>query len=253
MQLHKIVMGKGIPIVLIHGFGFNSYIWQTLAMQLESDYQLILIDLPGFGRSPECSYDLAKLSSALLKAVDVPAIWLGWSLGGLVASAVARCYPKQVKKLITVSCNPMFVAQSDWPGVSANEFDQFCQLANEQPDVLLKHFVRLQYLGEAQQRSKIRSLTNFIQQSPAVSSTTLASSLQLLASYDARLVWQQLSMPQLHIFGDIDQLIPNTVAAKVQQLLPTQQVINFVACGHQPFMAESTLFSQTVRNFIDAC
>jgi pimeloyl-[acyl-carrier protein] methyl ester esterase len=253
MQLHKVVMGRGIPIVLIHGFGFNSYIWQTLAMQLESDYRLILIDLPGFGDSPEGSYDITKLSSALLKAVDEPAIWLGWSLGGLVASAVATRYPKQVKKLITVSCNPMFVAQSDWPGIATNEFARFCQLANEQPDALLKHFVRLQCLGEAQQRTKIRLLTNFIQRSPSVSSVTLANSLQLLADYDARPVWQRLDMPQLHIFGDIDQLIPHTVAGKVQQLLPTQQVINFTACGHQPFMAESTLFVRTIRNFIDAC
>ena len=44
-------------------------------------------------------------------------IWLGWSLGGLVASQIALRHPERVQALITVASSPCFSAREAWPGI----------------------------------------------------------------------------------------------------------------------------------------
>ena len=41
--------GQGIPLVLIHGWGLNSGVWQPLAEKLSSFFKVITVDLPGYG------------------------------------------------------------------------------------------------------------------------------------------------------------------------------------------------------------
>jgi len=43
--------GNGIPVILLHGFGEDSSIWEKSAAMLEKDCMLIMPDLPGSGHS----------------------------------------------------------------------------------------------------------------------------------------------------------------------------------------------------------
>jgi pimeloyl-ACP methyl ester carboxylesterase len=45
--------GNGTPLLLIHGWGVTYAIWQNLAPLLTPYFQLIMIELPGIGDSPE--------------------------------------------------------------------------------------------------------------------------------------------------------------------------------------------------------
>jgi pimeloyl-ACP methyl ester carboxylesterase len=49
--IHHHTSGSGTPILLIHGFCETSDIWSDLQIQLSPNYQVISIDLPGFGKS----------------------------------------------------------------------------------------------------------------------------------------------------------------------------------------------------------
>jgi pimeloyl-ACP methyl ester carboxylesterase len=44
--------GAGQPLVLLHGVGESAVGWQPVLQTLSDDYDVILFDLPGFGRSP---------------------------------------------------------------------------------------------------------------------------------------------------------------------------------------------------------
>lgn len=80
---HKTI-GIGPKLVMLHGWGFNSAIWEPLIPKLSEYFQLVLIDLPGFGLSslsiPEYRFEL--IAPLLLETVADEAVWLGWSLGG---------------------------------------------------------------------------------------------------------------------------------------------------------------------------
>jgi len=84
--LHIVTRGSGQPLVLLHGWGWDSSIWHPLIPQLEQHFTLHLIDLPGFGHSPPLtsSYAIEEVVAALFKVVPDNATWLGWSLGGMI-------------------------------------------------------------------------------------------------------------------------------------------------------------------------
>lgn len=51
---------------------------------------------------------------AVLQQAPDKAIWLGWSLGGLVASQIALTHPERVQALVTVASSPCFSARDEW-------------------------------------------------------------------------------------------------------------------------------------------
>ena len=87
MKLWSETTGTGVPLYLIHGWGMNASVWDPLLTTLNDDYQVTRVDLPGHGNSPlpEKQLALSDWSSALMEAAPENAIWLGWSLGGLLA------------------------------------------------------------------------------------------------------------------------------------------------------------------------
>ena len=50
--MHIKIIGKGKPVVLIHGWGMSGRIWEDLSETMRINYKLFIIDLPGMGKSP---------------------------------------------------------------------------------------------------------------------------------------------------------------------------------------------------------
>ena len=95
---------KKDTIVLLHGWGQNIDMMKPIGNYLEQDYQILIIDLPGFGNSDEPKYawsllDYVKsIREILLKEkIDNP-IMMGHSFGGKLALLYASIY--DVKKLV---------------------------------------------------------------------------------------------------------------------------------------------------------
>ena len=114
----KLEDGESAPeLVVLHGWGMHSLVWDEVIPGLLEKFQVTVIDLPGFGRSPMPGgdYDLEYLITHVLAVAPKKAVWLGWSLGGLVALAIAAKHPERVDGVIGVSCNPRFTRNEQWP------------------------------------------------------------------------------------------------------------------------------------------
>ena len=110
-------------LVLLHGWGLNAEVWRCIDEELSSHFTLHLVDLPGFGRSRGFgALSLADMAEAVLQQAPDKAIWLGWSLGGLVASQIALTHPERVQALVTVASSPCFSARDEWPGIKPAVF-----------------------------------------------------------------------------------------------------------------------------------
>ena len=85
-------IGEGdCHLVLLHGWGLNAQVWDCITPQLASHFTLHLVDLPGYGRSGGFgAMSLEAMAQRVLEQAPPQAVWLGWSLGGLVASQVAQ-------------------------------------------------------------------------------------------------------------------------------------------------------------------
>jgi pimeloyl-ACP methyl ester carboxylesterase len=101
------VVGEGVPLLLLHGFGISYNIWQTLVPLLKNSFQLILVELPGIGASPpppptgsyytSCATILDELRCDL--GIDRWSI-LCYSTGTRVGEAYVRHYPTAVESCI---------------------------------------------------------------------------------------------------------------------------------------------------------
>jgi pimeloyl-ACP methyl ester carboxylesterase len=125
------VAGSGPPIVLIHGMLNSSSHWQSVALNLASDYTVIAPDLIGHGDSaaPRGDYSLGAHAASirdLLAAIGIDrATIVGHSLGGGVAMQFFYQFPQRVERLVLVSSGGLgrevspVLRTAALPGISA--------------------------------------------------------------------------------------------------------------------------------------
>lgn len=94
------ISGKGFPVVLIHGFAEDGSIWDNQVYFLKNDYQLIVPDLPGSGRSSLINGSgvglelYADCINSILKTEQISqCIMIGHSMGGYITLAFAEKFP----------------------------------------------------------------------------------------------------------------------------------------------------------------
>jgi len=102
--------GSGKPFLFLHGWGSNSDRWIPVAEKIaESGYNVIVPDLPGFGKSdalliPWNTNKYIDFIERFIKELNLGEYYLlGHSFGGALASKMAVKHNQDVKKLFLVS------------------------------------------------------------------------------------------------------------------------------------------------------
>lgn len=101
--------GKGTAIVLLHGFLENQWMWDGFVASFSKKYRIITIDLLGHGQTECLGYvhsmeDNADMVHAVLSELRIrKAIFVGHSMGGYVALALAELYPETIKGLVLLN------------------------------------------------------------------------------------------------------------------------------------------------------
>ncbi|MCU0430020.1 MAG: alpha/beta hydrolase [Cytophagaceae bacterium] len=103
--MEYLIGGTGEPLVLIHGFCETGSIWRKISPELESHFQVILPDLPGFGNSAyqQGSYTMEYYAEALIQLLNqeriLEAHLVGHSMGGYICLALAEAYPDRFARI----------------------------------------------------------------------------------------------------------------------------------------------------------
>jgi pimeloyl-ACP methyl ester carboxylesterase len=100
-RLRYAVRGDGPPLVLVHGLGGTIENWRALAPLLAAEHRVLVPDLPGHGRSAPLSEarDVDVLAEAVL-GILAGAVWIGHSLGGVIALRAAVLRSDAVRGLV---------------------------------------------------------------------------------------------------------------------------------------------------------
>ncbi len=237
MTIHLTKYGKGFPIVFFHGWGFDSSIWHPLIPHLEDKYQLILIDLPGFGASNTMNWACFKdqLEQILPEEFGVA----GWSLGGLFATRLAAELALRVRFLLNISSSPRFLEDALWPGVNEQIFQNFYKNLIGNTHQTLQEFVRLQSNNQRVELSMER----------LPSSAALLSGLDVLNTWDLRDQLTTLQQPTCYFFGRLDPITPVSTMKMMQKEYPNFSYVLFNRAAHMPFMSHCQEFVRQVRSF----
>ncbi len=253
MSLATEVRGEGRDLVMLHGWGMNSSVWSDFAHELAEAYRVTLIDLPGHGHSPyHGEPTLAGWAEACLAAAPERAIWLGWSLGSMVALQAAHLAPERVSGVMVLAGMPRFVQAEDWPHAMApRTLDLFIQALGDDHCGTLERFLALQMLGSDLAQETLRRLKNLLRQRPDPHPGALETGLDMLKSADLRPALGELSCPTAWVYGDRDTLAPARAAKLLPSWLPKLSVEIIPGAAHTPFLSHPTETRRAVNAFLE--
>lgn len=250
-QLYWQTTGTGkVDLVLLHGWGLNAEVWHCIIDRLSSHFRLHLVDLPGFGRSSDFGpLTLDQMVDSLLPQMPEKAVWLGWSLGGLVASRMALRYPQRVQALISVASSPCFTARDGWPGIKPQTLQSFQQQLSEDFQRTVERFLALQTLGTESARQDARVLKGVVLSQPMPSVAVLEGGLEILRQVDLRAEMATLTLPMLRLYGYLDGLVPRNVASLLDEQWPQSESRVIDKAAHAPFISHPQAFCQQIIAF----
>jgi len=247
------VSGQGPDLVLVHGWGMNGAVWQQTVNVLEAHFRVHVVDLPGYGHSAHChAHDLDEISQQLLEQAPKNAIWVGWSLGGLVATHMALHHADYVAKLVTVASSPKFAAEKEpvpWRGIQPNVLSAFTEQLVEDFQTTIERFMALQAMGSPSARQDVKQLKQAVLSRPLPNPESLLAGLKMLSDVDLRQQLPQISVPMLRLYGRLDGLVPIKVAKDLDKALPNTEQYIFTQSSHAPFMTEADSFCSELIHF----
>ncbi|MRT58477.1 pimeloyl-ACP methyl ester esterase BioH [Enterobacteriaceae bacterium RIT693] len=240
--------GEGkYDLVLLHGWGLNAGVWHNIEAELGSQFRLHLVDLPGYGRSKGFgTLTLAQMADIVLSQAPERAIWLGWSLGGLVASQIALAHPERVKALVTVASSPCFTASESWPGIKPDVLAGFQQQLSEDFQRTVERFLALQTLGTETARQDARLLKSVVLEQPVPEVEVLNGGLEILRTADLRTGLAASAVPHLRLYGRLDGLVPRKVVPLLDTLWPQSGSFIFDKAAHAPFISHPAEFCRAL-------
>lgn len=247
----------GTPLILLHGWGFHSAIWESLTPLLSKNYQVYQVDLPGHGRSSMLElghYNLDTLADALAARLPKNAIWLGWSLGGLVAQAIALRHPSHVRALGLIGSSPCFIRKAGWThAIQAKVLRQFAEQLQLDTPGTLNRFLSLQVHGSENARPLLKQLRSRFQENPA-QPEALQAALEVLEHSDLRPQLKQLHCPTWLCIGEKDTLVPVSLGEVWRDYAPAElsQFTRINGAGHIPFLSHPQDFNPALQGFLNA-
>ena len=234
IELYFELHGTGEPVLLLHGFSGSSQDWAAVASDWSRDFQLIVPDLRGHGRSSVLAtpFRHADASADILGLLDHLNVntckGLGVSGGGNVLLHMATRQPKRVEAMVLVSATPYFPAQART--IMRQYRDR---LPPEQWEVLRRRHPA----GDTQIESLLASTTAF-----ADSYDDMNFTPPYLSTIQAR---------TLIVQGDRDPLYPVELSVEMAKTIPRSSLWIVPDAGHGPVLgARWPEFLKTAAEFL---
>ncbi|MGN6229435.1 MAG: pimeloyl-ACP methyl ester esterase BioH [Dyella sp.] len=253
MSLYIETHGNGpVPLVLLHGWAMHGGVFAPLVDALLEQCTLYVVDLPGHGRSRNCGLPLEPVAIARAVAERVPpAVWLGWSMGGLVALAAARETTIPTRGLAMLCATPKFVRGEDWPqGSDAGLVRQLATDLETDYHATLERFLALEAMGSADPRAELRHLRELVFAYGEPDLRVLQEGIALLENTDWRDMLATLCLPNAWIAGRRDRLVhPDAMrwsAARAQG-----DFHEIAHAGHAPFLGHVDAVVDALRPLLE--
>lgn len=243
-------LGQGPVLNVLHGWGMNAHLFDDWSLLLAKHFQVNLIDLPGHGLNHEQAFP-EHLSDIANAAKHLPqGVWLGWSLGGLLALNQTLHYPQQVQALIMMCATPCFTAQPHWPhGTDVQVLQQFGKSLQQDVKKTIHTFLALEVMGSPDERSQLRELKSKVFERPLPDTTALTHGLGLLGQADLSGQLKNLQMPSLWLAGRRDRLVLPAAVEQAADLCGGEYHM-VRGASHAPFIHHEAEITETLLDFL---
>jgi len=237
MNLYIDRQGSGpIPLVLLHGWAMHGGVFEGLVAALRERCTLYVVDLPGHGYSRESALPLEpRACAAAIAEATPPALWVGWSLGGLIAQQAALDLPKSVRALGVIGSTPKFSRGENWPyGSDPVLVRQLATDLETDYHATIERFLALEAMGSKDPRGELRHLRSLVFARGEPDLRILQEGIRILDTTDLRDEIATLSQPNAWICGRLDRLA-SSAAMQWSAERAGGQFTQIDHAGHAPF------------------
>ncbi len=250
--LHFETIGRGRPIILLHGWINSWAVWRESMIALAAGRRLRVyaLDFWGFGDSAggnSQAFDLGTYVEMVRQFMDnlgiARAPIAGHSMGGTVALQFALRHPDRVERVAMVG--------SPVVGTTLNPFLQLAGygwIANTvwRYPVILRLIMHILLAGDSE---TVQQMISRDVQRTCV--TSFFRSIGDLRDTDLRPALPALSLPTLGLFGANDNIVSPRNADLLQQVVPHAEVRHFLQSRHFPMVDEPERFLHALRRFFE--
>ena len=242
-------IGKGYPLVLVHGYLGSSEMWKFQKDYLKNYFRVIAPALPGFGESYKVKSlnSINTMANIILECVEEKKInkfnLMGHSMGGMIVQEIAKVAGDKVNKLICFAT-----------GSIGNIPDRF-----ESLDVSIK---RLKEEGIKETVKRIppkwfvngNKAKNYYLCENAVKETseeTADNALNAMKNWNGLDNLKNIKNETLIIWGDKDVSYNFDQVEMLNKNIPNSRLDIFKNCCHNVHLEEPEKFNKTVKTFLE--
>ncbi|MCE9646356.1 MAG: alpha/beta hydrolase [Chloroflexi bacterium] len=224
--------GTGTPLLLIHGFPLDSSSWDEVIPFMEDQFDLVIPDLRGFGRSttiksPYTISDMADDLAGLLDHLGIEKTNLaGHSMGGYVALAFAKKYSHRVDGLALVSSQ----AAADPADRKEGRYKTAAEVAEKGVSVVVESMT-----PKLSANTRVQSIVREVISRQSVDG--VVGALKAMAEReDTSSILPSGTFRVVLIHGDADVLIPADRSREIKAASPSATLVELKNAGHMPMM-----------------
>ena len=210
---------KGKDVVLLHGWGQNIEMMNPIGERLKNDYHITILDLPGFGKSSEPTYDWTvydyyEMLKEFLKELKIKnPILIGHSFGGRISIIYAS--KEKVDKLVLLASPFRKSVKKDTLKIKILKFLKKVPLLKDLEDYA---------------KTKIGS-TDYRNASPVMRKILVNT-----VNEDLESCVRNIKVPTVLIWGDNDTAVSVEDARYMESIIPDAGLIVYEGCTHYAYL-----------------
>jgi sigma-B regulation protein RsbQ len=247
------------PIVFAHGFGCDQNMWRFVAPRFEGDFQVVLFDHIGAGKSDNSAYDVQRHASLTGYAEDVlgllhdldlhDVVFVGHSVSAMIGVLAARQEPERFAKLVLVGPSPRYIDDDGYVGGFA-ERDITEMLESLESNYLgWSSAMAPVIMGNPDSPELAAELTeSFCRADPDIARRFA----RVTFLSDNRADLAAVETPTLVLQCSHDVIAPVEVGTYVRDAMPNASMVMLAATGHCPNLSAPDQTADAIAAFVRA-
>ena len=245
LNINYIEKGEGDLVVLLHGWGSNITLFDSMINLLSLKYKVVAMDMPGFGESeePKEPWDVdgyVDFVLEFLKKYDFKKVTLlGHSFGGrVIIKLCSRELPFEVEKVILVDSAGVKPEKT-----ASQKFKQSVYKATKKI-----------YSSDAFSKLFPDALENLRRRNGSAdynaASPIMRQTLVKVVNEDLCHLMPKIKAPTLLFWGEKDTATPLSDAKRMEKLIPDAGLVTVAGAGHYSFLENMPLFVRVLESFL---
>jgi pimeloyl-ACP methyl ester carboxylesterase len=257
LQIAYTRIGKGDPVLLIHGITTSSFIWRNIAPPLSRDYDVLAVDLLGCGQSTKdllADYSIKNQASILAELIiklDLGKTHIvGHDIGGGIAQIMAVKFPHLIQDIVLINT----IGYNYWPvqPITTMRTPIFRQFAMMSLDMgMLQKLIKKGLYKKESYTEEFRSLVweEMANKKRRKSFLHFAKCLNNQHLMEIASELKNIKFPVLIIRGEGDLYLNSIISTRLEEDIPSGEILRVRTGGHFIQEDEPDLLIQKISEF----